>query len=133
MIKGYRDFIMRGNVVDLAVAVVMGAAFGAVVTSLVEDLLTPLIGVIAGEPDFRDLTFTLNGSEFQYGSFLNALFSFLMIGAGIYFFVVTPLNHLAERRKEGVDPDVKDCPECTNEIPFEAKRCPHCTAQLVPS
>ena len=130
MIKGYRDFIMRGNVVDLAVAVVMGAAFGAVVTSMVEDLFTPLIAAIFGEPDFDALTFTLNDSEFRYGSFLNAMFAFLSIGAAIYVFVVAPLNHLAERRKEGAYPETKDCPECTSEIPFTAKRCPQCTAQL---
>jgi large conductance mechanosensitive channel len=97
MLKEFRTFLMRGNVVDLAVAVVIGAAFGAVVTSLVEDLLTPVIAAIVGKPDFSDLTFTINGSVFRYGSFLNAIIAFVSIAAAIFFFVVKPMNHLKDR------------------------------------
>jgi large conductance mechanosensitive channel len=130
MLAGFKEFISRGSVVELAVAVVIGAAFGAVVTSLVADLLTPLIGAIVGEQDFSTLTFTINGSEFRYGNFINALFAFVTIAAAVYFFVVLPLNKLEERRKEGLDPDVKECPACTSEIPFAARRCPQCTTEL---
>jgi large conductance mechanosensitive channel len=98
VLKGFREFIMRGNVVDLAVAVVIGAAFGAVVTAFVSDILTPIIAAIGGQPDFSNLTFTINGSKFLYGAFINAVVSFLFIAAAIYFFVVLPLNKLAERR-----------------------------------
>lgn len=98
MLKGFREFIMRGNVVDLAVAVVVGAAFGAVVTAFVTDILTPIIAAIGGQPDFSNLTFTVNGSKFFYGAFVDAVISFLFIAAAIYFFVVLPLNKLAERR-----------------------------------
>jgi large conductance mechanosensitive channel len=98
MLKGFREFILRGNVVDLAVAVVIGAAFGAVVTALVSDLITPLIAAIGGEPDFNNLKFTVNGSTFRYGHFINAVISFVIIAAAIYFLVVLPLNKLAERR-----------------------------------
>jgi len=130
MLKGFRDFISRGNVVELAVAVVIGAAFGALVTALVADLFTPLIAMIFGEPDFSDLTFTINGSQFFYGSFLNALFSFLTIAAAIYFIVVLPMNKLQERRQRGQDPETKECPHCLSEIPAKASRCAFCTADL---
>jgi large conductance mechanosensitive channel len=130
MLKGFKDFILRGNVVDLAVAVVIGAAFGAVVTSLVANLITPLIAAIFGQPDFSGLTFTINGSAFLYGSFINAVLSFLMVAAAIYFIIVVPMNKMAERRSRGQDPTTKECPECTSEIPVAAKRCPHCTAQI---
>ena len=126
MIKGFKEFIMRGNVVDLAVAVVIGAAFGAVVTSLVADLLTPLIAAIVGEPDFSDLSFTINKSEFTYGNFINALISFLSIAAAVYFFVVVPLNRI----KGPAEATTRSCPECTSEIPLAATRCPQCTAQI---
>jgi large conductance mechanosensitive channel len=99
MLKGFKDFIMRGNVVDLAVAVVIGAAFGAIVTALVADLITPLITAIAGKPNFADLTFTIHKSKFLYGDFINKLISFLIIAAAIYFLIVLPLNKLAERRR----------------------------------
>lgn len=99
MLKGFKDFIMRGNVVDLAVAVVIGAAFGAIITALVADLITPLIAAIGGQPDFSNLTFKINGSKFLYGDFINKLISFLIIAAAIYFLVVLPLNKLAERRR----------------------------------
>jgi len=136
MLKGFKDFIMRGNVVDLAVAVVIGAAFGAVVTAFVADLITPLIAAIAGKPDFSGLTFTVNHSKFLYGAFVNAVVSFLLIAAAIYFAVVVPMNKLAERRARGqapADPTTRQCPECMSEIPVAAKRCPYCTSVLVPS
>ena len=132
MLKEFREFIMRGNMVDLAVAVVLGAAFGAVVTALVEDFVTPLIGAIGGEPDFGGLSFTINESEFRYGDFINALLSFLIIAAVIFFFVVKPLNALMQRYK--TEPDVetptRDCPECLSSIPVAASRCAFCTAQV---
>jgi large conductance mechanosensitive channel len=133
MIKGFRDFILRGNVVDLAVAVVIGAAFGAVITAFVADIITPLIAAIFGQPDFSQLTFTINGSKFLYGAFINAIISFLLIAAAIYFVVVVPMNKLAERRARGqapADATTKQCPECLSEIPVEAKRCAFCTSQL---
>jgi large conductance mechanosensitive channel len=130
MLKGFREFISRGNVVELAVAVVIGAAFGALVTSLVADLITPLIAMIFGKPDFSDLSFTINNSEFMYGSFLNALFAFFSVAAAIYFLVVTPMNKLEERRRRGQDPETKECPHCLSEIPSKASRCAFCTADL---
>ena len=137
MIRDFRDFILRGNVVDLAVAVVIGAAFGAVVTSMVENLFTPLIAAIGGEPDFGDLAFTINGSRFGYGAFLNAVISFLSIAAVIFFVVVRPLKMLEERRGRGdaaADvPSLRPCPECLTEIPSGATRCSACTAQVAPA
>lgn len=129
MLKEFRAFIERGNVVDFAVAVVIGAAFGAVVTSLVENLLTPLIA-IPGTADFSEYTFTIDDSTFFYGRFVNALISFLSIAAAVFFLVVRPLNRLAERRKRGAEPRTKECPECLSEIPIAAKRCAHCTTKL---
>lgn len=132
--KGFREFILRGNVLDLAVAVVMGAAFGAVVTALVKDLLTPLIAAIAGKPDFSQIKFALNGSEFAIGDFINAIVSFLLIGAAVYFFVVLPVNTLMARLKRGEvapDPATKSCPECLSAIPIAARRCAFCTSQVV--
>ena len=105
MLKGFRDFILRGNVVDLAVAVVIGTAFGAVVTALVEGIITPLIAAVGGEPDFSALTFEINGSEFRYGAFLNALFSFLVIAAVVFFLVVKPVNALLSRVAEPAEPE----------------------------
>jgi large conductance mechanosensitive channel len=130
MLKGFKEFISRGSVVELAVAVVLGAAFGAVVTSLVADLITPLIAMIFGQPDFGDLSFTINSSEFRYGSFLNALFSFITIAAAIYFVVVVPMNKLEERRKRGQDPETRACPHCLSDVPTEATRCAFCTSEL---
>ena len=130
MLKGFRQFMMRGNVIDLAVAVVIGAAFGSVVTAFVKDLLTPLISAIFGKPSFDKLSFTVNNSTFAYGDFLNALVSFLMIAAAVYFFVVLPINHLVARMNRGEtppDPTTKKCPECQSEIPIAARRCSHCT------
>lgn len=132
--KGFRQFIMRGNVLDLAVAVVMGAAFGAVVTALVKDLITPLIAAIVGKPDFSAIQFDVNGSKFLLGDFINALVSFLLIGAAVYFFVVLPMNALLARLRRGEappDPTTKECPECLSTIPIGAKRCAFCTSALV--
>jgi len=126
MIKGFKEFIMRGNVVDLAVAVVIGAAFTAVVNSLVSDLLTPIIAAVFGEPDFSDLSFTINDSTFGYGNFINAVIAFLSVAAAVYFFVVVPMNKL----KGPPEVTTRNCPECTSEIPLAAKRCPMCTAQI---
>lgn len=134
MIKGFKQFILRGNVVDLAVGVVIGAAFSAVVAALVKDLITPLIGAIVKAPDFSNLAFTINGSSFMYGDFLNALLSFVLVAGAVYFFVVTPINALIARsrnRKEpSEDPTTKKCPECLSEIAVEAKRCAFCTSVL---
>jgi large conductance mechanosensitive channel len=134
MFKGFRQFLMRGNVVDLAVAVVMGGAFGAVVTALVKDLITPLIAAVVGKPDFSAIHFEVNGSKFLIGDFLNALVSFLLISAAIYFFVVLPVNALMARLHRGEappDPTTKKCPECLTEVPVAARRCAACTSPLV--
>lgn len=131
--KGFKQFLMRGNVVDLAVAVVMGAAFGAVVTALVKDLITPLIAAIVGKPDFSGIKFTVNASQFGIGEFINALVSFLLISAAVYFFVVLPMNTLMARLRRGEvppDPTTKKCPECLSEIPIAARRCKFCTSSL---
>lgn len=133
MLKEFKQFVMKGNVVDLAVGVVVGVAFGAVVTALVKDLVTPLIGAFGGKPDFSALSFTINGSKFLYGDFINALVSFLIVAAVIFFFVVKPLNKLQERaarNKTPEDPTVKKCPECLSEIPKAAKRCMNCTSKV---
>ena len=130
MFKEFKQFLLRGNVVDLAVGVVIGAAFGSVVTALVADLLTPFISAIAKVPDFSGLMFTINGSKFMYGHFLNTLISFLLVASAVFFFVVKPMNVLIARsRKETkpADPTTKKCPECMSEIPLQAKRCSHCT------
>ena len=133
MFKGFKQFVIRGNVIDLAVAVLIAAAFGAVITSFVGDILTPLIAAIAGKPDFSAFSFTLNGSVIKYGLFLNALISFLLVAAAIYFAVVAPLNAYNERRRRGQtppDPTAKKCPECLSEIPIAARRCAFCTSPL---
>jgi large conductance mechanosensitive channel len=130
MLNEFKQFLLRGNVVDLAVGVVVGAAFGSVVTALVSDILTPLIAAIAKVPDFGGLMFTLNGSQFMYGHFINAIISFLLVAGAIFFFVVKPMNILiAKSRKEEkpADPTTKKCKECLSEIPVQAKRCAHCT------
>lgn len=129
MLKEFKQFLFRGNVVDLAVGVVVGAAFGTIVSSLVSDLITPLIAAIAKTPDFSSLYFTINGSKFMYGHFINALVSFLLVASSIFFFVVKPMNILIARaRKEPpLDPTTKKCKECLSEIPIDAKRCAHCT------
>lgn len=129
MLKEFKQFLLRGNVVDLAVGVVIGAAFGSVVTALVSDLLTPFIAAIAKVPDFSGLTFTINGSEFKYGHLLNVLISFVLVAASVFFFVVKPMNMLVARSRKGppADPTTKKCTECLSEIPLAAKRCSHCT------
>lgn len=132
MLREFREFIMRGNVIDLAVAVVIGAAFGAVVTSLVENLITPLIAAIGGQPDFSDIAFTINESRFGIGAFINSLIAFLIIALVIFFFVVKPMNALMERVRRGEttpDPTTGVCEYCKTEIPLEATRCPHCTSE----
>src|SRR3954465_13816981 len=134
MFKGFRQFILRGNVVDLAVAVVIGAAFGAVVASFVADILMPLIASIFGKPDFSALTAHVNGTPIPYGNFLNALVAFLMVAAAIYFFLIAPMNAWEARRARGLapaDPVTKQCPECLGEVPIAAKRCGHCTQVIV--
>lgn len=133
MVKGFRDFLLRGNVVDLAVAVVIGGAFGAVVAALVKDVLTPLIAAVIGKPDFSALAFTVNGSKFLIGEFINAVVGFVLIAAAIYFFVVTPMNMVIARRRRGQappDPTTKTCPECLSEVPIAASRCAFCTQPL---
>lgn len=131
MLKEFKDFLTRGNLVEIAVGLVMALAFAAVVTSLVENLLTPLIAAIVGEPDFSQLVFTINDSAFRYGAFINALISFMLIGAAVFFFVVKPYNAYLARRRAGEDPSTKPCPHCLTEIPAGARRCPHCTSELV--
>ena len=134
MIKGFKQFMLRGNVVELAVAVVMGAAFTAVVNALVKDLLTPFIAAIVGAPDFSAIAIELNGSKFLIGDFINALISFLLISAAVYFFVVLPVNALMARMRRGEappDPTTKKCPECLSEVAIAARRCAFCTSALV--
>jgi large conductance mechanosensitive channel len=126
MFKGFREFVMRGNVVDLAVAVVIGAAFGAVVQAFVDNIITPNIAAVFGKPDFSGLAFTINGSIFKYGLFINALVTFLLVAAAVYFVVVAPMNKLAARRARGGDPETKQCPECLSEIPHGARKCAFC-------
>jgi large conductance mechanosensitive channel len=132
MLKEFKQFLLRGNVVDLAVGVVIGAAFGSVVTALVSDLLTPFISAIARVPDFGGLMFTVNGSRFMYGHFLNTLISFVLVAGAVFFFVIKPINILISRsHKESlVDPTEKKCPECLSNISINAKRCAHC-AQII--
>lgn len=130
MLQGFKTFILRGNVVDLAIGVVIGAAFSNVVNAFVKDILTPFIGALVHVPDFSSLTFTLRGSKFMYGDFLNTLISFVLMAAAVYFFVVLPINKmtaLLRREKETIDPTTKKCSECLGEIPRDAKRCAYCT------
>jgi len=135
ILKEFRAFILRGNVVDLAVAVVIGAAFTTVVTALVRDLITPVIAAVFGEPDFGDLGFTINGSRFAYGNFLNAVLTFVLVAAAVFFFVVKPVNFLMARMR--TEPDVEQvthaCPECMSQIPVAATRCAFCTTEVPPA
>jgi large conductance mechanosensitive channel len=134
MFKGFKQFILRGNVVDMAVGVVVGAAFASVVGAFTKDLLTPFIAAIVGKSDFSAISLTINGSIFAVGDFINALVSFLLVAASVYFFVVTPLNALVSRMRKApapADPTTKKCPECLSEIPIDAKRCAHCAQPLV--
>ncbi len=130
--KEFREFILRGNLVDLAVAVVIGAAFTAVVTALVRDLVTPLIAAVGGEPDFGDLAFTINDSRFAYGDFINALLSFLIVAAVVFFLVIKPVNALlaAFRTETDVESPTRACPECLSQIPSGARRCAFCTSEV---
>lgn len=133
MLKGFRDFVLRGNVLDLAVAVVIGAAFGAVITALVKDVLTPLIGVLVGQPDFSAYTLTINGSTLLIGDLVNAVIAFLLIAAALYLFVVAPMNAIVARRRRGeapADPTTKKCGECLSDVPIAARRCAFCTSAL---
>ena len=131
----FKQFLLRGNVVDLAVGIVIGAAFATLVTALVEDLLTPLIAAIFGQQDFSRLTFTVNGSIFRYGDFLNALISFLTIALVVFFFVVKPVNTLMSvaKHRESPDPSTRKCPECLSDIALKARRCAFCTAEVAPA
>ena len=133
MLKGFRQFVFRGNVLDLAVAVVIGGAFGTVVTALVKDLITPLLAAIVGKPDFSALVFTVNGSRFPIGDFINAVVAFVLIAAAIYFLVIVPVNALMARIRRGEtppDPTTKRCPECLSEVPIAARRCAFCTSTI---
>ncbi len=129
LLSDFKKFLLRGNVVDLAVAVVVGTAFTAVVKALVTDIVTPLIAAIFGEPNFENLAFTINGSVFKYGDVLNNVITFLSIAAVVFFLVVTPINALMARRAQE-DPGTKECPECTSAIPIRARRCPECTSPV---
>ena len=134
MLDGFKKFILRGNVVDMAVGVVIGAAFGSVVTGLTKAFLTPLIAVIVGKPDYSSLKFVVRGTEFPIGDFVNACISFILISAAVYFFVVLPVNMLIARMHRGEkppDPTTKQCPECLSEIPIQARRCSHCTQPVL--
>jgi large conductance mechanosensitive channel len=134
MLDGFKKFILRGNVVDMAVGVVVGAAFGSVVTELTKAFLTPLIALLVGKPDYSNLKFTVRTTTFPIGEFVNACISFILIAAAVYFFVVVPVNWLIARMHKGempADPTTKKCPECLSEIPIEAKRCAHCTQPVL--
>jgi len=133
MVKGFKAFMLRGNVIDLAVAVIIGAAFGAVVTALVKDLITPLIAAVAGKPDFSGIVVTVNGTPLLVGDFLNVLLSFVLIAAAVYFFFVAPINALVARVRRGEvapDPTTRKCSECLSEVPIAARRCAFCTSAL---
>jgi large conductance mechanosensitive channel len=134
MLSGFKQFILRGNVVDMAVGVVIGAAFGGVVTALTTDLLTPLIAAVVGKPDFSAVHFMIHGTLFPLGHFINAAVSFLLIAGAIYFFVVAPVNALVARMRKDpapADPTTKKCPECLSEIPIDARRCAHCSEPVM--
>jgi large conductance mechanosensitive channel len=132
VLTNFKKFLLRGNVVDLAIAIVVGTAFAAVVKALVGDLITPIIALIFGKPNFEALSFTINNSHFYYGDFINSVFTFITVAAAMFFFVVVPVNALMERRAQE-DPDTKECPECTSAIPVKARRCPLCTSELAPT
>ena len=134
MLDGFKKFIMRGNVIDLAVAVVIGAAFTQVVNSVVDGLINPILAAIVGKPNFDDLTITIRDSAIMYGTVITAVINFLLVAAAIYFIIVKPMNMMMERMDAGKgtpDPDTKQCPECLSEIPIAATRCAHCGISLV--
>ena len=130
--KDFKEFLLRGNLVDLAVGVVIGLAFAAVISALVADLITPLIAAIGGKPDFGNLSFTINGSHFLYGHFINALITFVVIAAVVFYLVIKPVNALMARRRTepSVAGETRPCPECLSEIPVAARRCAFCTAEV---
>ena len=132
MVKEFRQFILRGNLVDLAVAVVIGTAFAAVIAALVADIVTPLIAAIGGKPDFGSLSFTIHKSHFLYGAFINALLSFLIVAAVLFFLVIKPVNALMNMRRTEpeVEATTRECPECLSQIPQAARRCAFCTAEV---
>lgn len=131
--EGFRKFVMRGNVIDLAIAVVIGGAFGAVVKALVADIITPIVAMIFGKPDFGNLSFTINNSHFLYGDLINNVITFLSIAAAIYFIVVKPMEMIEARRaKPAAGPTTRPCPECISDIPMQATRCAFCTTQVTP-
>jgi large conductance mechanosensitive channel len=133
--KDFKTFLLRGNLVDMAVGIVIGLAFAAVVTAFVADLVTPVIAAITGNPDFSALSFTINGSHFLYGAFINALLAFVLVAAVLFFLVVKPANALVARseREHAADPTTRNCPECLSEIPVAAHRCAFCTVELAPA
>ncbi len=131
--KDFRQFLLRGNLVETAVGIVIGLAFAAVVAAFVADLVTPLIAALFGKPDFAGLTFTINGSQFLYGAFINAVLSFMLVAAAVFYFVVKPVNGMMERRRAElpVDAPTRPCPECLSDIPLAAHRCAFCTTEVV--
>jgi large conductance mechanosensitive channel len=132
-VKGFQKFIMRGNLIDLAVAVVIGTAFTAMVTAIVSDIITPLIAAIGGKPNFGSLTFTVHHSEFKYGLLINAVLSFLIVAAVVYFMIVAPVARVTTRFARHKEATERDCPECLSSIPVAARRCKYCTAQIAPA
>lgn len=135
MLQDFKQFVLRGNVVDLAVGVLIGAAFATVVKSFTDHILTPLFAMLGGKPNFNGLSFTINNARFGYGAFITEVISFVITAAIIFFFVVKPINHLMERRRSqpSPDPTTRDCPECLSEVPIAARRCAFCTAQITPA
>ena len=134
MLSGFKQFILRGNVVDLAVGVVIGGAFGTIVTALVKDIINPIVALVVGKPDFTGINFTIRGTLFPIGDFITAVVSFLLIAGAVYFFVVTPINALIARTRKDpapADPTTKKCPECLSEIPIDARRCGHCAEPVM--
>jgi large conductance mechanosensitive channel len=130
VLREFKEFLLRGNLIEIAVGLVLALAFTAVVTSLVEDLVTPLIAALFGKPDFSGLDFTINDSVFRYGEFLNAVISFVLIAAVLFFLVVKPVNAIAKRRARPEEPATRECPECLSQIPAGARRCAFCTAEV---
>jgi large conductance mechanosensitive channel len=134
MLSGFKQFILRGNVVDMAVGIVIGGAFGTIVTALVKDLINPTIALLVGKPDFTGISFAIRGTVFPIGDFITAVVSFVLVAAAVYFFVVTPINALIARSRKDpapVDPTTKKCPECLSEIPIDARRCMHCAQPVM--
>jgi len=130
VVKDFREFLLRGNLVDTAVGIVIGLAFAAVVTALVADIITPIIAAIFGKPDFSNLTFTIHKSRFLYGSFINAVISFVLIAFAVYYIIVKPVNAIRARRRAVEEATTRECPECLSEIPLAARRCSFCTAEV---